>query len=57
MSVHHRTRLDQRERLEAPPAPPQLAVECIKCKRQGWFDKTKLVEKLGETYLFIKLSM
>jgi hypothetical protein len=29
---------------------PKLVVECIKCKRQGRFDKAQLVEKFGETY-------
>jgi hypothetical protein len=29
---------------------PKLVVECIKCKRQGRFDKAQLIEKLGETY-------
>jgi hypothetical protein len=29
---------------------PKLVVECIKCTRQGRFDKAQLIEKLGETY-------
>jgi hypothetical protein len=29
---------------------PKLVVECIKCKRQGRFDKAQLIEKLGDTY-------
>jgi hypothetical protein len=42
-------RYDQTFQLRHYPLP-KLVVECLKCKRQGRFDKGQLIGKLGETY-------
>jgi hypothetical protein len=41
--------IDQTFQLRLYPLP-KIVVRCIKCGRQAQFDRTQLIEKLGETY-------